>query len=78
MEAPMPRPKRTDDGLTKFQRYRLQQRQRGMKQLRIWVPDPHRPDFAAEADRQGLLLRGRPEEAQALDFIAAAVDWPEP
>jgi hypothetical protein len=76
-EAQMPRPKRTEDGLTKFQRYRLQQRHRGMKQLRLWVPDPNRPEFAEEAKRQGLLLRGRPEEAQALEFIAAAIEWPE-
>jgi hypothetical protein len=78
MEASMPRPKRTDDGLTKFQRYRQQQLHRGMKQLRIWVPDPNLPEFAAEARRQGLLLRGRAEEAEALDFIAAAFAWPEP
>jgi Protein of unknown function (DUF3018) len=74
----MPRPKQTDDGLTKFQRYRRQQLHRGMKQLRLWVPDPNRPDFAAEARRQGLLLRGRPEEAEALEFIDAAMDWPDP
>lgn len=48
-----------------------------MKQLRIWAPDPNRPDFAEEAKRQGPLLRGRPEEAEALDFIAAAMEWPE-
>jgi hypothetical protein len=63
MEAHVLRPKRTDDGLTKFQRYRQQQLHRGMKRLRIWVPDPHRPDSAAEATRQGMLLRERPEEA---------------
>ena len=74
----MPRPKRTDDGLTKFQRYRQQQVHRGMTQLRLWVPDPHRPEFAAEARRQGLLLRGRPEETEALDFIAADGALPEP
>ncbi len=74
----MPRSKRPDDGLTKFQRYRQQRMHRGMKQLRIWVPDPNRPEFAAEARRQGMLLRGRPEEAEALDFIAAAVEFPEP
>ncbi len=74
----MPRPKNADDGLTKFQRYRQQQQNRGMKQLRIWVQDPHRPEFAAEAKRQGLLLRGRTEEAEALDFITAATEWPEP
>ncbi len=74
----MPRPRRTDDGLTKFQRYRQQQLHRGMKQLRIWVPDPNRPEFAAEAKRQGLALRGRPEEAEALDFIEAVLASPEP
>ncbi len=74
----MPRPKQTDDDLTKSQRYRRRQSHRGMRQLRIWVPDPRRPEFAAEAKRQGMLLRGRPEETEALDFIAAATEWPEP
>ncbi|SIQ23190.1 Protein of unknown function [Rhizobium sp. RU20A] len=73
----MPRPNSADDGLTKFQRYRQQQQRRGMKQLRIWVPDPRRPEFAAEARRQGLHLRGRPEEAEALNSIAAATEWPD-
>ena len=45
-----------------------------MKQLRLWVPDPHRPEFAAEAKRQGLSLRGRAEETEALGFIAAAFE----
>jgi hypothetical protein len=71
----MPRPKQTDDGLTKFQRYRQQKAHNGMKLLRVWVPDPHRPEFAAEAQRQGLLLRAAPEEAEALEFIAAAFPW---
>lgn len=73
----MPRPKQTEDGLTKFQRYRQQQQRRGMKQLRIWVPDPNRPEFAAEAKRQGRSLRGRAEESEALGFIGAAFEWPE-
>ena len=75
----MPRaPKTAGDGLTKFQRYRQQQHHRGMKLLRVWVPDPHRPEFAAEARRQGRLLRGAPEEADALGFIASAFEWPDP
>jgi Protein of unknown function (DUF3018) len=74
----MARPKLTDDELTRSQRYRRQQAHRGMRQLRLWVPDPRRPEFAAEARRQGALQRGRPEEAEALDFIAAATEWPEP
>jgi hypothetical protein len=48
-----------------------------MKLLRVWVPDPTRPEFAKEAARQAALLRGRPEEKEALDFIEAAFKWPE-
>ena len=77
--AAMQNPKRTHtDGLSKFQRYRRGLSNRGMKQLRIWVPDPTRPEFSEEAERQAALLRGRPEEREALDFIEAAFDWPEP
>jgi hypothetical protein len=55
----------------------LQHATQGMKLLRVWVPDPTRPEFAAEAARQARLLRGRPEEAEALTFIEAAFPWPE-
>jgi len=74
----MPRPKQTDDGLNKLQRYRLQKAHRGMKLLRVWVPDPNRPEFAAEAKRQGRLLRGQPEEIETLEFIGALMECPEP
>lgn len=63
------------DELSKFQRYRVAQSKRGLKLLRVWVPDPKRPEFTKEAKRQGLLLKSRPEEIEALDFIAAAGDW---
>jgi hypothetical protein len=75
----MPRPKSaSNDGLTKFQRYRRGKLSKGMKLLRIWVPDPTRPEFAKEAERQAELLRGRAEEKEALAFIEAAFVWPEP
>ena len=70
----MPRAVRTD-GLDKFQRYRASQRASGMKLLRVWVPDPHAPGFRDEARRQALVLRGAPEEADALAFIEAAMAW---
>jgi len=63
------------DGLDKFQRYRSSRRSSGMKLLRVWVPDPHAPGFREEAHRQALLLRGAPEEADALAFIEMAADW---
>lgn len=75
----MPRAKQLHkDGLTKFQRYRQGQLNKGMKLLRVWVLDPKRPEFAREAERQAALLRGRAEEKEALAFIEAAFDWPEP
>jgi Protein of unknown function (DUF3018) len=48
-----------------------------MKLLRLWAPDPTRPEFAKEAARQARLLRGRAENAEALAFIEAAFAWPE-
>jgi hypothetical protein len=67
----MPSPA-TKDKTDKFDRYRANQRARGMKLLRVWVPDPRAPGFREEARRQAALLRGAPDEAEALDFIEAA------
>jgi hypothetical protein len=75
----MPRTtRRPTDGLSKFQRYRKLQARKGMRLLRVWVPDTKRSDFAREAERQAKLLHNRPEEVEALDFIAHAFVWPEP
>ena len=63
----MPRPA-PEDGLTKFQRYRTAKRQRGMRLLRIWVPDPRAPGFKEEAHRQATILRASSDEAAALAF----------
>ena len=57
--------------MTKFQRFRRAQARKGMKLLRIWVPDPKSTEFAAEAERQAKLLRGRPEEEDAIGFAEA-------
>ena len=65
------------DGLSKFQRYRKAQQNKGMKLLRVWVPDTNLPEFAKEAERQAKLLYGRSEEKEALEFINAAFAWPE-
>jgi hypothetical protein len=70
----MPRPARKD-GMDKFRRYRATQKQRGMKLVRLWVPDPKAPGFRAQARRQASLLRGAPEEREALAFVEAVGDW---
>ena len=63
-----------NDRLDKFKRYRLGKQAKGMKLLRLWVSDPTAPGFAQEAHRQAALLRGAPEETEALDFIEAVTD----
>jgi hypothetical protein len=74
----MPRSKTAArDGRSKFQRYRESKRAKGMRLLRIWVPDPRSPEFAREAERQAGLLCGRAEEQEALNFIESAFEWPE-
>jgi len=62
------------DGMDKFSRYRANRRARGMKLLRVWVPDPTVPGFLDEARRQAALLRAAPEQSDALDFIEAHAD----
>jgi hypothetical protein len=64
----------SSDGLDKFRRYRATRRASGMKLLRVWIPDPQAPGFREEAHRQALLLKGAPEERDALDFIEASAD----
>ena len=53
---------------------RENQKQLRMKQLRLWVCDPNTPKFRREAKKQAKLLRGAPEEADALDFIEKTMD----
>ncbi len=59
----------------RFQRFRARRKAQGMKELRLWVPDPAQPGFAAEVKRQVALLREAPEEREALEFIETAADW---
>ena len=68
----MPRPIR-NGGMDKFRRSRANRRADAMKLVRIWVPDPRSPEFAALAEREAAALRGAPEEQDALDFIEAAM-----
>ncbi len=67
-----------EEGLNKFRRYRQSKHHKGMRLLRVWVPDPRRPEFAEEAARQAARLRGGADERDALAFIEAAFVWPQP
>jgi hypothetical protein len=63
--------------MDKFRRYRAAQKQRGMRLVRLWVPDPRTPGFRREARRQARSLRRADEELEALAFIEAVADWSE-
>lgn len=58
---------------SKFARYRARKKAQGLRELRMWVPDVNSPEFNAQAEREAKLLRGAPEEQDALDFIEAIV-----
>ena len=54
---------------------RAHQRQKARLRARLGVPDTSTPDFQAEARRQAALIRGTPEDGEALDFIEKAGDF---
>ncbi len=60
---------------TRFQRFRARRKAQGMKELRLWVPDTTRPEFAREIKRQLALVEGTPEDRESLEFIENAADW---
>ena len=64
-----------DDGPARLQRDRPSRARPGMTLLRVWVPDPEAPAFQAAVARQSAVLRGAPEEREALDFVGDAMDW---
>jgi len=57
----------------KFRRYRERKKAQGLREIRMWVPDVRSPEFQAQATREAELLRGRPDELEALDFIEAVM-----
>lgn len=58
----------------KFRRYRESRKARGLRLLRMWVTDPRTAAFRRKAKRQAALLRGAPEEDEALSFIEKHMD----
>lgn len=53
---------------------RARMRALGLRPVQIWVPDTTRPGFAEELRRQVEVLRGAPEEEDAMEFIEAVQD----
>lgn len=50
-------------------RHRAEMRRRGMREVRIWVPDTTAPGFAEEMARQGRALAARASEAEIMDEL---------
>jgi hypothetical protein len=65
------------DGIDKHRRFREAQKAKGPRLVRMWLPDTRTPEFQAEARRQAALIRGTPEDVEALDFIEAVGDFSE-
>ena len=51
-------------------------RQRGLRQINLWVPDIHGPGFKAELARQ-VRESEQHEEIDDLEFIEKVADWSE-
>jgi hypothetical protein len=60
---------------SKFQRYRASKRAKGMRLLRIWVPDVRAPGFVKEAERQAKYLENKLAQIEATDFIFSSFAW---
>jgi len=58
---------------SKFRRYRARKKAQGLREIRMWVPDVHSPEFQAQAKREAEILRGVREEQESLDLIEAVM-----
>ena len=69
----------SDTNQSRYQRFRFKRKAQGMKELRLWVPDPSASGFREEALRQSKRVSEQTEENEALGFIEAAArsieDW---
>ena len=58
----------------RVQMHRIALRESGLRPVQIWVPDTRRPGFAAECQRQSLLLQGDAQDRETNDWLQAAAD----
>lgn len=59
----------------KFKRYRQRLKERGLRQIQLWVPDTSRAGFARKLERQLHIVEADPDDQDALDFIEHVADW---
>lgn len=61
----------------RVQNSRAKLREAGLKPIRIWVPDPATPGFAAECLRQSHLALQDPQNLHDLNEMVEIADWGE-
>jgi hypothetical protein len=64
-----------NDDRDKHRRFRMSQKVKGRRLLRLWVPDTRTPEFRAEAARQARLLQDAPDEEEVMQFIESVSDY---
>jgi hypothetical protein len=59
-------------------RHRIAMRERGFRQIQMWVPDVRTEEFKREARRQSLAVAAADRASDDQDFIGQiSEDWPE-
>ncbi|UVJ40581.1 antitoxin MazE family protein [Arthrobacter sp. CJ23] len=59
-------------------RHRAAMRERGFRQIQVWVPDARTEEFRREARRQSLAVAASDRAGDDQDFIEQiSEDWPE-
>ncbi len=61
----------TPGKLSKFQRYRANKKARGLKEVRLWVPDVKSPQFKAQMALAEKEYRGLPKDPELDAFMEA-------
>jgi hypothetical protein len=59
----------------KQHRYHRRLRHKGLRPVKIWVPDTRTDVFVSECRRQARLAARSAQERLALDFISEIADW---
>jgi len=67
-------PARTSRATEAARQRREKMRAKGMREIRIWVPDTRAPSFAEEARRQMLAIANSPHAKEDQDFIDAITE----
>ena len=57
----------------KFARFRARKKAKGLREIRMWVPDVNAPGFQERLDEQIARINASDSSREALDFIDAVM-----